>query len=139
MDAEGLRRVLAGLGKWSPLVLDEIFEDLNAAQAAHARTDPVELAQTAERLRKTLTYLVNIGRTTPPHQLTPEIARTVQRAASLMGPGPARGECGLVQRLVKRAGRRGTPAELGRLRRLAWLTEELVQQMSATRLIKDET
>ncbi|WP_328912497.1 MULTISPECIES: hypothetical protein [unclassified Streptomyces] len=137
MEAAGLKRLLDSLSKWSPLVLDEVFDDLNMAQTAHADSGPVELAQTAERLRKTLAYLVSIGRSTPPGQLTPEISRSVKTAASLSEPDPVARERNLVRCLVKRA-ERDTHAELGHLRRLARVTEELVQQMSAARLIKAE-
>lgn len=138
MEAAGLKRLLDSLSKWSPLVLDEVFDDLNMAQTAHADLGPVELAQTAERLRKTLAYLVNIARSTPSGQLTPEVSRSVKTAASFSEPDSVAREHNLVRCLVKRVGRKDTHAELGRLRRLARVTEELVQQMSAARLIKAE-
>lgn len=123
MEAAELRRILESLSTWSPLVLDEVFDDLNTAQDAHADTDPVKVVETAERLRKTLTHLVNIGHTTPRHQLPPEVARTVECAAPLVDLSPT-GDA---------------HAELGRLRRLAWFTQELVEQMSENRLIKGKT
>ncbi|MFC4035788.1 hypothetical protein ACFO3J_30600 [Streptomyces polygonati] len=140
LEAAELRRFLDGLDEWAPLVLDDIFDDLNAAQTAHAGTDPAELERTAERLRKTLANLVNIGHTTPPEQLPPVIARTVEYAVPLLSePGPIARERTLMQRLTHRGRRRDAVGELSRLRALAWGTEELVEQMSMAGLIKDES
>jgi hypothetical protein len=134
LDAAQLRRVLDRMSRWTPLDLDQVFDDLNRAQCL-ADGDP-DLHEVVGRLRGTLANLVNICRTTDARQIAPETHLVADRAGKALEAGA--GASYSVRRHRRRSARRDarqSPAHEARW--VAWLTGELLELASGARLIED--
>jgi hypothetical protein len=142
LDATELQHVLNRLHRWTPLHLDDVFDDLNRAHTAHGGVDAEELSRVVERLRGVLTNLVSIGRTSDLRQLPPEIDAAVKRGAALLVEEVAPripSERSFVRRLARRGSMSDPNALVRDIRRLGWITQELLELMSGSHLIKDES
>ncbi|GAA2477002.1 hypothetical protein GCM10010406_11520 [Streptomyces thermolineatus] len=119
LDADGLRLVLERLRVWKPLVIEEIFDDLDAAIGNQTPPAATTVAL-IDRLRSHLKQLSDITVVDDRFPPTAEMTRLVERAR------PLREEC--------------TPAAhqqaVGLARRLAFVTADLVEELIEARYIK---
>jgi hypothetical protein len=136
LDATQLRNVLDRLSRWTPLDLEQVFDDLNRAQCL-AEGDR-DLPEVVGRLRSTLTNLVNICRSSDSWQVSPELLLVAARAGQVLEGGAEPPLAVQGHRRSSRVRRGATPSLARDARRVAWLTGELLELASAARLVKDE-
>ncbi|QKW27779.1 hypothetical protein HUT11_17885 [Streptomyces seoulensis] len=119
LDADGLQLVLKRFRAWEPLDIEAIFGDLDAAIGNH----PPPVARTVALIDRFRGHLKQLSDITVAHDRFPptaEMTRLVDRARAL------REEC--------------TPAAhqqaVGLARRLAFVTADLIEELTEARYIK---
>ncbi len=115
LDAETLEHILVKMRGWDPLDCDAIFEDL-ADALDHQAPEDSEADQLACRLSDSLGKLVNIALAGCADQRDHETTVLVERAHSVRSK----------EKPV------GSWTAIGYLRRLAWVTNELLERLSQT-------
>ncbi|WP_189316141.1 DUF6415 family natural product biosynthesis protein [Streptomyces brasiliensis] len=120
LPAEKLRVVLAKVRGWDPLHLPSIYDDLNAVLGEHTPAVD-EVDELGERLRGALAQLGCIAVADPHDEPDTATLALVERSRALRAEETSGGY------------RQG----LGLIRRMAWTTADLIDQMVQTRQISD--
>lgn len=136
LEAIQLWDVLDKLSRWTPLDLEQVFDDLNRVQ--WLVDGDRDLPEVVERLRSTLANLVNICRSSDRWQVAPELLLVADRAGQELEGGAELPPAAPRHRRGPWARRNATSSLVGDARRTAWLTGELLELASAARLVKDE-
>ncbi|SEB61358.1 hypothetical protein SAMN04490356_0935 [Streptomyces melanosporofaciens] len=115
LDAETLEHILVKMRDWDPLDCDAIFEDLAHAFDGQPPEDS-EADQLAHRLSDSLGQLVNIALAGRADQRDYETTVLVERAHTVRSK----------EKPI------GSWTAIGYLRRLAWVTNELLERLCRT-------
>lgn len=122
LNAEALAHLLTRVRDWEPLDWDAVFEDLAAILGDQA-PEASEVEELAERLRGSLMRLVTIAVAGHADEKDRNVHVLIERAHTLRSevlPGDYW-------------------QAVGHLRRLAWVTNELLERLSAIKHIKAAT
>jgi hypothetical protein len=120
LETDTLARVVAKFRDWEPLDRDTIFDDLASVLGDQAPQDD-EVDELAERLRGSLMQIVNIALAGLADEKDQEAAVLIERARTLRSAELPDGYW----------------KALGHLRRLGWVTHELLECLSQTGHLKD--
>ncbi|MEV0035516.1 DUF6415 family natural product biosynthesis protein [Streptomyces sp. NPDC050804] len=118
LNAEALRQFLTRVRNWEPLDWDAVFEDLAAVLDNHA-PKASEVEELAERLRGSLMRFVTIALAGHADEKDENVQVLIERAHSLPEALP----CDYWQ-------------AVGHLRQLGWVTNELLERLSAIKHIR---